>query len=72
MKDFIMNYYRYGCKLYPYLFQISLIICPLNFIQLFRGKFNEWLLIALICYSFFFIGIFIAYILKNKQIIINV
>lgn len=67
-----MNYYRYGCKLYPYFFKISLIIFSVDFIQLFIGKFNEWLLIALICYLFFFIGIFIAYILKNKQIIINV
>ena len=67
MINFIKKYYRFGCKLYPILFQISLWICPLNFINLFTGRFNNWNMIALICYAFFFGGIFIAFILNGRN-----
>ena len=67
MIDFIKSYYKYGCKLYPCLFRISLFLCPLNFINIFTGQFNEWNCIALCCYFLFFGGILISFLLNKKN-----
>lgn len=67
MIDFIKSYYKYGCKLYPCLFRISLFLCSLNFINIFTGRFNEWNCIALCCYFLFFGGILISFLLNKKN-----
>ena len=45
----LRGYYRCGCKRYPYLFKLSLVIVPLNIIPIFLGTFGTLNYIAVSC-----------------------
>lgn len=62
--NFFLGFYKFGNKLYPILFNISILLCGLDLYMLFSNQFNNWTILAMILYSIFFIGIFIAYCYK--------
>jgi hypothetical protein len=61
MKKLILGYFKCGCKIYPILFPLTLIIYPANLIPLFTGTFHWLNFTALTFGVIFYIILFSIY-----------
>lgn len=66
--NFFLGYFKYGCRKYPILFPISILLYLMDFYILFNtNRIDGWLITALISYALFFGILLIGYLNKYVE-----
>ena len=65
--DFILGYWRYGIRRYPFLFRLSVLLFMLDLFMLAMNTYNGWTLIGTAGYIMFFMSVLGEYLLNRRK-----
>lgn len=65
--DFILGYWRYGIRRYPFLFRLSVLLFTLDLFILGMNMYNGWTLLGVAGYIIFFMSVLGEYLLNCQK-----
>lgn len=65
--DFILGYWRYGIRRYPFLFRLSVLLFALDLFIMGMNTYNGWTLLGVAGYIMFFMSVLGEYLLNRQK-----
>lgn len=65
--DFVLGYWRYGIRRYPFLFRLSVLLFILDLFMLAMNTYNGWTLAGTVGYIIFFMSVLGEYLLNRQR-----